>query len=162
MTEPARLDSDSQIPALERLNVFVGKWKSNGQQYDGPIGPSAKITAVETYEWLQGGHFLIHRFTGHVGSEEAACIEIMGHDTVTGCYPIHTYYNVGHKADWRARVNNGIWTITGGWQIGGKSRPVRCTIRFSESGNNMAGKWEHSPDGAKWQPFWEVSATKTK
>src|SRR5450432_4171904 len=59
--EPAMIKTN-----LEHLNVFAGKWLTNGQQHQGAVGPAAKITAVETYEWLPGERFLIHRFEGLV------------------------------------------------------------------------------------------------
>src|SRR5688500_6115 len=51
----------------ERLDAFIGKWHMEGQQLAGPAGPAASISALQTYEWLDGGQFLIHRFDGHVG-----------------------------------------------------------------------------------------------
>jgi hypothetical protein len=73
----------------QRLNVFVGTWHMEGQQCEGPIGPAANIRAVETYEWLPGEFFLVHRFEGRVGDVEAGCLEIIGlydgPQTPTGC-----------------------------------------------------------------------------
>lgn len=77
-------------PEHRRLDVFVGKWNMEGQQYDGPVGPAAKITAVDTYEWLTGGFFLVHRCEGRVGDSEAACIEIISHDVSSQSYPTHS------------------------------------------------------------------------
>ena len=65
MTKSSKATAPEQPsqPGIEhrRLDVFVGKWNMQGQQYDGVIGPAAKITAVETYEWLTGGFFLVSR-----------------------------------------------------------------------------------------------------
>ena len=131
----------------------------DGQQYDGLIGPAAKITAMETYEWLTGGFFLIHRFEGRVSEAEAACIEIIGHDASSQSYPRHSFYNNGITNEWQGRERNGTWTLTGDWQMGGKSLKVRCTTVFSDSGNTMTGKWEYSSAASKWQTFWDVKAT---
>jgi Protein of unknown function (DUF1579) len=159
----AQAPEQPSTPGLEhrRLDVFVGKWNMEGQQYDGLIGPAAKINAVNTYQWLTGGFFLVHRFEGHVGDSEAACIEIIGHDAASQSYPTHSFYNNGITNEWRARERDGVWTFTGDWQLGGKSLKVRCTTVFSDSGNTMTGKWEHSSDGSNWQTFWDVKATKT-
>ena len=147
-------------PGHRRLDVFLGKWNMEGQQYDGPAGPAAKITAVETYEWLTGGFFLVHRFEGRVGDSEAACIEIIGHDASRQNYPTHSFYSNGTTSEWHTREHDGIWTLTGHWPMAGRSVRVRCTTVFSDSGNTMTGKWEHSSAGSEWQTFWEVKATK--
>lgn len=144
----------------QRLNVFVGKWNTEGQQHEGPVGPAAKITAVETFEWLTGEFFLVHRFQGRVGAHEAACIEIIGHDAASQAYPVHTFYNNGVANEWQYRERNGTWTLTGDWQMKGESIKVRCTIVFSDEGNTMTAKWQMSSDGSDWQPFWDVKAMK--
>jgi hypothetical protein len=54
-------------PALSRLNVFVGKWVTEGLIMESPAGPTATLKAVDTYEWLPGGFFLIHHVDGFDG-----------------------------------------------------------------------------------------------
>ena len=142
------------------LDVFIGTWNTEGRQLPGPVGPAAKVSAVETYEWLTGGSFLVHRFEGDVGGAEAACIEIIGRETADGTYPVHTYYNNGVANEWLLQKGDGAWTLTGVWELAGMSMNVRCTIVFSADGNTRTGKWEHSGDGAPWQTFWEVKSTK--
>ena len=147
--------------AYQLLNVFVGKWETEGQQYEGVVGAAAPITALETYEWLAGELFLVHRFEGHVGDKEAACIEIIGYDAVSGSYPTHTFYNNGKRQEWQSSETEGVWTITGEWQMAGKPTKVRCTIFFSDDGNTMIGKWEYLNDESNWQTFWDVKAMKS-
>jgi hypothetical protein len=156
--EPPRKPGSEQ----KRLNVFVGKWKTEGQQHEGLVGPAAKITAVETYEWLTGEFFLIHRFEGRVGEGEAACIEITGYDAKRQCYAMHTFYNSGIANEWRLDECDCVWMLTGDWQMSGELMKVRCKIEFGDAGNTMRGKWEHSSDGSSWQTFWDVKAEKIK
>jgi Protein of unknown function (DUF1579) len=140
--------------------VFVGKWNMEGQQYDGIVGPAAKVSAVRTYEWLSGGFFLIHRYEGRVGDAKAACIEVIGYDSTSQRYFLHSFYNDGKSNEWQATVKDNIWLQTGDWEFDGKAMKVRCTIEFSEDGNTMTGRWENSIDGSSWQTFWDVKATK--
>ena len=146
----------------ERLNAFVGKWNTKGQQYQGPVGSAAKITAVDTFEWASGEFFLIHRFEGRVGANDASCIEIIGFDTESKSYPTHTFYNTGLTNEWQNHERDGVWTLTGNWEMGGKKVKVRCTTVFSDGGDTMTGKWELSSEGAAWQTFWDVEASKAK
>lgn len=49
---PAKTNQPTQQPGPEqqRLNVFVGQWKTEGQQYKSEDGETASITASETYD----------------------------------------------------------------------------------------------------------------
>lgn len=144
---------------IERLNAFLGSWRLVGQQYEGAVGSAARVTATETYEWLQGGQFLIHRFDGQVGEAAASCIEIIGYNAESQTYPIHSFYDNGIETEWSAREQDGVWTLTGTWQ---RARPmqVRCTIVFSADGTTRTAKWEASSDGSGWETFWDVEATR--
>lgn len=144
----------------ERLDAFVGKWHMEGQQLAGPAGPPASISAMETYEWLPGGQFLLHRFDGHIGDSPAACIEIIGFEPERRCYRAHTFYNNGQTNVWDIEHRNGQWLTLGDWTAGGQPTKVRCTTTLGDDGTTMQARWEHSRDGVKWETFWEVSARK--
>jgi Protein of unknown function (DUF1579) len=143
---------------MQQLKPFVGHWAMEGRQYDSPFGPAARIRATQTYEWLQGEHFLIHRFDGHVGSSEAACVEIIGYETSKLAYRYRTFYNNGRTAEWLGREHDDAWVLTGVWQMPNGSFTVRCTTQFDEDQHAMTGLWEYSTDQSKWKIFWDVKA----
>ena len=144
------------------LDVWLGEWNTQGQQYEGPVGPAAKITATDTFEWATGEFFMVHRFEGKVGDSDASCIEIIGYDSEIKSYPTHTYYNTGLTNDWQSHESDGTWTLTGDWDMAGKKAKARCTTLFSHDGNTMTGKWEMSIEGGTWQTFWDTKGTKAK
>jgi hypothetical protein len=39
----------------ERLEVLVGRWRTEGRTQESPDSPAAEIVATDTYEWLPGG-----------------------------------------------------------------------------------------------------------
>lgn len=141
-----------------RLGVFVGEWHTKGRQIADTVGPAADISAVETYEWLAGGKYLIHRFHGQVGDGDASCVEIVGFDAAGDRFPVHTFYNNGLHNEWTYREQGGAWTLTGEFPGEGGPMHVRNTVRFGAGGDTLTGKWEQSKDGADWQTFWEVEA----
>jgi hypothetical protein len=147
-------------PELTRLDIFVGTWNMEGQQYEGPFGPAAKISAVETYEWLIGGFFLIHRLGGRLDADEMACLEIIAYDDSIRCYTRYSFYSDGKTNQWQEQESDGTWTLVGDSQIEDKTLKVRCTTMFSDSGMQMTGKWEYSSNGSSWQTFWDIKATK--
>src|SRR5687768_5276602 len=87
-------------PGLEPLLPLVGKWHTEGQQLDSPLGPTSPFVAVETFEWLDGGAFLIHHVDGRFGRQPAACIEIIGKGP-DGGFIAHTFYNDGNANTWQ-------------------------------------------------------------
>jgi hypothetical protein len=144
-----------------RLEILVGTWKTVGTQYETELGPSAKVEAIETYEWLKGGMFLVHRFEGHLDTNEMACIEMIEADpSAEGRYRLHTYYNDGRSNDWKMDALGSNWVLSGHWQNGRQSLQVRCTLSFEDNGHKRLGKWECSLDGSRWQTFWEVTSTR--
>jgi hypothetical protein len=156
------LKSPSPKPGAghQRLNVFVGTWDTEGHQCESSVGPAAKIRAVETYQWLPGEFFLVHRFEGQVRDSAAGCIEIVGYDAQSQSYPTHTFYNNGLANEWRSHERDGTWTLAGDWHMQAKSVKVRCTTAFSDAGHTMRSKWEQSSDGSSWETFWDVKASK--
>src|SRR5436190_5572558 len=87
-------------PDIERLDVFLGVWRTTGHQYASEFGPAARVDALETYEWLTGGRFLVHNLKGRLGEAEMACIEVVEYDPSGECYRTHTFYNDGRSAEW--------------------------------------------------------------
>ena len=142
------------------LDVFVGEWHMEGKQLAGPIGPDADITAVQTFEWLDGHAFLIHRFDGRVGDSRASCIEIIGYDRDTGTCRAHTFYNHGLTNVWDIEQRDGAWRLLGDWNLGGNPLKARCTINFGNDNTTLSAKWECSSDGKQWQTFWDTHARK--
>jgi hypothetical protein len=160
--KPEKRSASAGTSAIDTkaLSIFVGEWRTEGEQLAGPIGEAAKVTATQRYEWLQGESFLIHRFDGHVGTSAASCIEIIGCDRETGNCRAHTFYNNGLVNVWDVERNDLQWLLAGDWNMGGKSMKVRCTISFADAASTMHSRWEHSSDGARWQAFWNLTARK--
>ena len=147
-------------PEHRRLDAFVGTWKTRGQQHESPFGPAAKFTATESYEWLAGGFFLVHRLNGHFGDSPAACIEVIGHDPARRAYALHTFYNNGTTNAWELREQSGTWTLTGEWDTPEGPVQVRCVSSFGHEGRSITGTWEYSNDGSSWRTFLEATSTR--
>jgi hypothetical protein len=154
--EPAKV-SGSEPASLE---AFVGKWTTEGQAHDSPFGPASRITAVESYEWLPGGLFLIHRLEGHLGNQPMACLEMTCTDAAHQRYAVQSFYNDGKTNEWRAQMHDDTWISTGNWTSEGKTTTVRCTSVFSDNGTTLIGKWEYSRDRLTWTLFWDTTSRK--
>ena len=154
-------ETKKREPALERLEVFTGIWKMQGDQFATDFGPAAKVTATEDYEWLEGEKFLMHRMSGKLGDSEMACIEMIGHDAAGEKYSVDTFYNNGMKMKWDLHEKHpGSWMITGDWPHKGKTVKVRCTIDFRKDGRSNTAKWESLKEDSTWETFWDLQAVR--
>ena len=104
--------------AHRRLEVFIGDWHAEGTSYgDGqdaadPRASSVPWTSDESYEWLPGSFFVLHRWDAQMGQHEFKGAEIMGYDDAEGGYFTRMFDNAGHHFDYRASVDGDVWRFT--------------------------------------------------
>ena len=136
---------DKPNPDLKTLNRLIGTWKVSD-----PSGKEA-ISGEETYEWMEGGFFVMHRFDfvhyGHL----VRGIEIIGHDRRFGSEPSaeirsRVYDTRGNTLDYVYEVDNDTLTIWGGE----KGSPAYFKGKFSADGNTCTGGWVY-PGGGGYQ-----------
>src|SRR5262245_2356547 len=113
----ARCGAPARAPVPKRLQSFVGTWETEGQQYESPLGPAAKVKALETYGWLTGRAFLVHRFEGHVGDKPAARLELIGAAEAGTSFPVHTFYDNGFVGEWQLQERGPSWILHGHWPV---------------------------------------------
>src|SRR5687768_2411792 len=109
----AQVSQQTSTPdsALKRLNMFVGKWNTEGQIKESSFGPAAKLIGMDTYEWLAGGFFLIHHVNVRMGDQKNEAIEMIGYDASSNTYPMHSYNSQGNTTAMKANVADNIWTF---------------------------------------------------
>ena len=144
--------SQERGPEYDHLNVFIGKWLTEGHTIAGPGGASMKITASDIYEWAPGGFFVLHTAYGRIGEAAVGGIEIIGYDPETKVYRTHFFDSQGNVSSEELSFNEGRWHWRG--------PRVRCTGRFSEDGRQIAALHERSDDGVVWTPSMDITLTK--
>lgn len=146
---------------LEALRPFVGKWHTEGERLVGSFGPAAKLRAVEVFEWLEGGHFLVHHLSGFFDKEPAGCIEIVGRGAEENDFKARTFYSDGDAQEWRLSQRGDQWVLEGKWRDRqGASLHVRNNMSFEELGNTLVSEWSYSSDGQSWKVFLRSRGTK--
>ena len=103
-------------PELKRLDALLGTWKSQGRTVPSPADPGVTIAGTDTYEWLGGGFFMVHRVDVRIGDEPVEAIEIIGdYDPSKGTYAMRSFDSQGNVATMQASVSDdGVWTFTDG------------------------------------------------
>ena len=124
-------------PALRRLDKLVGTWELSGD-----------VAGTVTYEWMEGGFFLLQRVD--LG-EEASGMEVIGHERRLGEEPSadvksRFYSGTGDTLDYVYELEGDTLTI---W-FGERGSPAYYRGTLSEDGNKLSGAW-HYPGGGGYE-----------
>ena len=139
-------------PEIQRLHLFVGKWKTEGETHASADAPAVKVAFMDTYEWMPGKFFLVHRADGQIGNEQLNTLEFIGYDPSSQTYTCHSFDSHGNADLFQANLRDHTWTIEG--------KSARFTGVFACTGNTLTGQWEQSSDGLNWLPWMDVKLTK--
>jgi Protein of unknown function (DUF1579) len=139
-------------PEIQRLHLFVGKWKTEGETHASAGAPAVKVAFMDTYEWLSGKFFLVHHVDGQIGNEEINAIEFIGYDPLSQIYTCHSFDSRGNTDLFQATLRDHTWTIEG--------KSARFTGLFNSIGKTLTGQWDQSSDGLNWLPWMDVKLTK--
>ena len=123
--------------ALRKLDKLVGTWQVSG-------GVQGKLT----YEWMEGGFFLLQHVDLDHHGQKIKGIEIIGHLRPFGEEPgedIKTRYygNMGETFDYVYEVDGDTLTIWGGE----RGSPAYYKGQFSDDGNTLIGGWVYPGGG---------------
>src|SRR5687768_5738743 len=81
----------------DRINKFVGRWNTEGRILPTATSPEIKISGTDSYEWLPGEFFLLHKVNVLVGDDKNQTLEIIGFDSAKNQYTMQHYDNKGNS-----------------------------------------------------------------
>jgi hypothetical protein len=145
MTETINTQAEYQAtkpnPDLKSLERLVGTWNVSGPDIQGHV----------TFEWMEGGFFLLQHVNFVHGGNKIKGLEIIGHLQPFGAEPSpeirSRYYDtMGSTFDYVYEVEGDTLTIWGGE----KGSPAYYKGTFSADGNTNAGAWVY-PGGGGYQ-----------
>jgi hypothetical protein len=136
--------------AHKLLGALAGRWRTEGETVATKDAPSMKIAGTDTYEWLPGGFFMIHRADVRMGPDEAETLEVMGYDVATNTYLTTFFDNLGNTGSYQATVDQNVWTFRG--------VADRATLTVGD--NTMKAHWERTDDGMHWQDWMLITLTR--
>ena len=135
--------SDQQAQPSADLQALgdrlVGTWKLGGET-EGSV----------TYEWLEGGFFLIQRLQFKQNGHDIRGLEVIGHLRPFGEEPgkeirSRAYDSAGNTLDYVYELEGDVLTIWGGE----KGSPSYFKGTFSNDGNTNNGEWVWPGGGYK-------------
>src|SRR5215510_3582446 len=81
---------------LEGLDVFIGRWLTEGETVGGPEGSAMHIVASDVYKWAPGRRFVMDSDYGRIVDDGIGGLEIIGNDPVTGQYRTYFFNSQGN------------------------------------------------------------------
>jgi hypothetical protein len=126
-------------PDLQSLDRLVGTWTVSGPDIDGQV----------TYEWMEGGFFLIQHVDFVHGGRKVKGLEVIGHLKPFMEEPSadikSRYYDAlgGDTLDYVYEIRGDTLTIWGGE----RGSPAYFQGTFSPDGNTCAGAWVYPGGG---------------
>ncbi len=154
MAKPQKHEASIPNPALKPLSALVGNWRTVGTH---PLVPGTTFHGHTTFEWLEGGAFLIM----HSEIDEPAIpsgIAIFGSDDATGEF-FMLYFDergVSRKYDVAFREHTFTW-----WR-NAPGFSQRFSGALVDDGRTIIGKGELSKDGALWEGDLELTYTRAE
>jgi hypothetical protein len=141
--------AEAMLRALDRL---VGEWTMAAGPPSGPPWPGG---ARVRFDWLEGGAFLIQRWTVEL-PEAPDGTAIIGCDAAN-----KTYYQLysderGVCRVYEMSLDDNQWTL----RRAGAPFAQRFTGTFSADGASITGRWELAEDGEHWRTDFDVTYTK--
>jgi len=148
MADNTQNEQPKPNPDLKSLGRLVGKWKQSG-------GIAGEIT----YEWVEGGFFLLQRVELEHDGHKIKGFEIIGHPQAFGEEPskdiqsrFYSYLD-GMTLDYVYEMEGDTLIIWGGE----KGSPAYYRGQFSQDGNTLIGGWVYPGGGG-----YEASSTRVK
>jgi hypothetical protein len=135
-------------PDLKSLDKLVGTWKQSGG-----------VEGTITYEWAEGGFFLIQRVDMDHSGHKIKGMEIIGHLQLFGEEPSQDiksrFYNFldGMTLDYVYEMDGDMLTIWGGE----RGSPAYYRGTLNADGNTLTGGWVYPGGGG-----YEATSTRIK
>ena len=114
-------------PKLKTLEPLIGKWKLTGPDVEGEV----------TFEWMEGGFFLIQKFDLHQAGEHHKGVEYTGIDEETQTLRSRLMDIDGSRFTYTYEIDGDTFHY---W-FGDKGSKIYSRSKISADGNSFEGAW---------------------
>lgn len=142
-----------RVPEYDLLNRFVGKWNTEGILSSSDSAPEIKVQGTDTYEWLPGAYFLLHKVNVTIGNDKNETLEIIGFDGDQNVFTLQHYDNKGNSGFMTGTSQDDHWTFMGEY--------LRFTGGFKNQDQEFSGVWEQYLK-ERWMHLMVIKLTRMK
>ena len=134
------------------LDVLAGKRITQGTIRATDDAAASEMSAINQYEWLPGGFFMLHTVDALIAGSVSQSIEVIGYDAEQACYVTRSYDDQGTSDGFTARLAGQAWAIDG--------EKVRFRGGFNADGAVLSGTWEQRSGKGRWSPWMDIELRK--
>ncbi len=151
------MDKVAAKSSLGELGRFVGEWTMTAGPPGGPPWPG---DARVQFDWLEGGDFLVERWsidgTDLPEGAPTSGTSIYGWDEAHASHMQLYADNRGVHRIYQMALRDGEWTL---WR---EAPPFAQRLKgtFSEDGRTIAGRWEIREEGEDWRTDFDLTYTR--
>ena len=130
----------TRAPELEPYDGLVGTWDSIATH---PSLPGVEVRGTASFEWLEGGHYLIGRSRNeHADFPDSLLVIGSGGDGLV----MHYYDSRGVERVYGTSLRDGVWRL---WRDD-PDFAQRFVGTVEDGGSTIVGLWEVAEDGGTW------------
>lgn len=138
----------------QELAKFVGTWNTTGRVLATKTSAEIIISGTDTYEWLPGKFFLLHKAAVWMGNDKSETFEIIGADRNKQLFTMQYYDNKGNSGSMTATYVDGVWTYLGD--------TLQFNGCFKNNDKEFSGIWKQSTDGESWTHIMDIKLVKAE
>lgn len=149
-------------PEHQRLGFFVGKWSSEGEINENPLGmPSGKFSGKDSCDWFEGKFSVVCHSEGDGPMGASKGIGIMSYSPMDGVYTYYGTDSIGMTMTTipLGKVDGKTWVYDDEAEMGGITLKNRYTI-VETSDSSYTFKWEIEGEGGEWMTVMHGRNTK--
>jgi hypothetical protein len=123
-----------------------------------PGGPPWPGEGRVTFEWMEGGGFLIERWTVDL-PEAPNGVALIAAGESAGTYRQYYFDSRGVHRIYEMSLGGGVWKL---WRDEPDFHPQRFTGTFRDDGRTIAGRWEIAPDRDNYETDFDLTYTRVE
>jgi len=148
-------DSLAPNPSLKQIELLVGDWEMELSNASFLPSSSDTVKGQASFEWLEGGAFLI-MYMGNKPSETPDARWLISRDDSTSNYTVLYYDARKVSRVYEMSFSDDTWKI---WR-NSPGFSQRFEGEISDDGNLITAYWEKSSDGTTWEHDFDVTYTR--
>ena len=143
------MHESARSPELDAMDALVGAWTTEATH---PAFGDTVVSGTASFEWLDGGHFLVQRSrTDHPELPDG--LSVIGAMDEGPELSMHYFDSRGVHRVYRVSFDDGVlrlWRDAPGFS-------QRFTGPIGDDGRTITGRWELSRDGSTWDDDLQIT-----
>jgi hypothetical protein len=145
----------AKIKAMAKMETskfarLIGVWNTTGQIVSG--NKTLRLNGTDTYEFILGGNFILHKADVNMGSEKSETIEIISLDDSEDKAQMHYFNTKAESGTMSGQIIDNEFLINGDG--------IKFAGIINNGNTEVAGKWFLQKEDNTWNEFIELKLEK--